>query len=280
MPTMRMRLLYNARIAMDRPGHGFEWSQAPWGPILICPALSPIAVHGWTTRALALERPDDQCSAQWAALAGHADLTAGALSRLTQVHGRDIVQIERPGTTAFRADGQSTAVPGVLLAIRVADCVPLLLGDLRTGAIAAVHAGWRGTAAGIARDAISHMKTNYGTRAADVVAAVGPSIGPCSYIVGEEVRDTFGESGWSDTQLASWFANVEHASTRDSQLATSNVTLDLWRANRDQLVAAGVPEQSVYVAELCTACNPNAFYSYRRDGKGTGRMVGFIARRA
>ena len=79
--------------------------------------------------------------------------------------------------------------------------------------------------------------------------------------------------------MGSWFANAENASTPNSQPPTSNLTLDLWRANRDQLIDAGVPEQSVYVAELCTACNPNAFYSYRRDGNGTGRMVGFIARK-
>ena len=264
---------------MERPARGFEWVQAPWGPVLTCPVLSPIAVHGWTTRALRLERPDEQCASEWMALAGHAELTLADLSRLTQVHGRDIVRIERPGTTALRADGQSTAVPGVLLAIRVADCVPLLVGDLRTGAVAAVHAGWRGTAAGIVRDAISHMQTHYGTDPADVVAAVGPSIGPCSYIVGEEVRQAFRQSGWSDTQVASWFANAAHVSTLNFQVPTSTLTLDLWRANRDQLVGAGVPEQSVYVSELCTACDADRFYSYRRDGKKTGRMVGFTARR-
>ena len=264
---------------MDRLARGFAWVQAPWGPVVTCLALSPIAVHGWTTRALALERPDDQCTAEWSALAGHAELTYADLSRLTQVHGRDIVQIQGPGTAGLRADGQSTALSGVLLAIRVADCVPLLVGDVRTGAIAAVHAGWRGTAAGIARDAIAHMQGHYGTRPADVIAAIGPSIGPCSYVVGEEVRDAFRQSGWTDRQIASWFAHVENGSTPTAQRAPSTITLDLWRANRDQLVEAGVPEQSVYVAELCTACNPDAFYSYRRDGKGTGRLVGFIARR-
>jgi polyphenol oxidase len=264
---MRMRLLYNALTAMDRPARGFEWVEASWGPVLTCPALSPVAIHGWTTRALKLELPDERCASQWTALAAYADLTITELSRLTQVHGRDIVAIDRPGGVVTRADGQSTARPDVLLAIRVADCVPLLVADRRTGAVAAVHAGWRGTAAGIAHAAVAHMSAQYGTTPGDVVAAVGPSIGPCSYIVGEEVRAAFRESGWGEAQVGAWF--VER----------SDLRLDLWRANRDQLVQAGVPATAVYVAELCTACNEDAFYSYRRDGKGTGRMVGFIARR-
>jgi polyphenol oxidase len=277
-PTMRMSLLYNALIAMDRLARGFKWVEAAWGPVLTCPALSPVAIHGWTTRALKLELSDEQCTTQWTTLAAHADLTIAGLSRLTQVHGRDIVAIDRPGGIVPRADGQSTARPDVLLAIRVADCVPLLIADRRTGAVAAVHAGWRGTAAGIAHAAIGHMHAHYGTNPGDVIAAVGPSIGPCSYIVGEDVRGAFRAAGWGEAPVGSWFANVENA-TPNSQPPTSNLTLDLWRANRDQLIDAGVPQQSVYVAELCTACNPNAFYSYRRDGKGTGRMVGFIARK-
>ena len=88
---------------MDRLARGFAWVQAPWGPVVTCLALSPIAVHGWTTRALALERPDDQCTAEWSALAGHAELTYADLSRLTQVHGHDIVQIQGPGTAGLRA---------------------------------------------------------------------------------------------------------------------------------------------------------------------------------
>jgi YfiH family protein len=239
-----------------------------------------MAVHGWSTRALTLELPDDQCAAQWTALTAHANLTLAGLSRLTQVHGRDIVSIDRPHTSAPEADGQSTARPGVLLAIRVADCVPLLLADVRTRAVAAIHAGWRGTAAGIAREAVAHMHAHYATRPSDVVAAIGPSIGPCSYIVGHEVRDAFEASGWTPTQVAAWFSDAVPRSTFESQLSTSKLSLDLWRANRDQLIEAGVPEESVYVSELCTACNADAFYSYRRDGKGTGRLVGFIARRA
>ncbi len=242
---MRMRLLYNALTAMDRPARGFEWVEASWGPVLTCPALSPVAIHGWTTRALKLELPDEQCASQWTALAAYADLTITELSRLTQVHGRDIVAIDRPGGVVTRADGQSTARPDVLLAIRVADCVPLLVADRRTGAVAAVHAGWRGTAAGIAHAAVAHMSAQYGTTPGDVVAAVGPSIGPCSYIVGEEVRAAFRESGWGEAQVG---VVVRRALPTSAQL-------DLWRANRDQLVQAGVPATAVYVAELCTACN-------------------------
>ena len=141
--------------------------------------------------------------------------------------------------------------------------MPLLIADRRLGAVAAVHAGWRGTAGGIAGAAVSHLKSVYGSRAGDLMAALGPSIGPCCYSVGEELVGAFERNGHG-ASVERWF------------LRGPGVRLDLWRANREQLEAGGIPATAVFVSGLCTACHPEWFYSYRREGRAAGRLVGFI----
>jgi YfiH family protein len=154
----------------------------------------------------------------------------------------------------------------VVLTIRVADCVPLLIADRQTGAVAAVHAGWRGTARGIVARAVARLQRTFGSNPENLVAGLGPSIGPCCYQVGSELEQAFSDAGWSDDARARCFVH-----DRDTRL-------DLWSANADQLREAGVPADSIHIAGLCTACHPDLFDSYRRDGAGTGRLVGFIGR--
>jgi YfiH family protein len=250
---------------LPAPRRGFEWRPQAWGASLECRPLAALACHGWTTRQLRIEGPDAVCGPQWTQVAGACGAALPALARLTQVHGADIHRMAGPDPTARpRADGVMTANADLVLAVRVADCVPLLLADARTGAVAAVHAGWRGTAAGIAARAVESMEEAFDTRPRDLVAAIGPSIGPCCYTVGAELLDTFRRSGWLPDDIDHWFLRGE------------TLRLDLWRATVDQLVGAGLPRSAVSVAELCTACHAAAFYSYRRDGAAAGRLVGFI----
>ena len=125
--------------------------------------------------------------------------------------------------------------------------------------MAAAHAGWRGTAAGVARKTVRAMGERFGTRAGDLVVAIGPSIGPCCYRVGEELLAAFGAEG------RRWFYRL-----------SQELMLNLWSANRDQLAEAGVNGEHIHVAELCTAMHPDLFPSFRRDGEGTGRIAAAI----
>ena len=152
-----------------------------------------------------------------------------------------------------------TDVPGLRLAVRTADCVPILLVDTRARAVAAVHAGWRGTARSICAKAVAAMRERFGSRPENVLAAVGPGIGPCCYEVGREVaiqfRDTFPER-----------YDLEE-----------KAHLDLPEANRRQLLGAGLLTNHVCLARLCTCCSPREFHSWRRDRERAGRMIALVS---
>jgi YfiH family protein len=145
--------------------------------------------------------------------------------------------------------------------------VPLLMADRATGAIAAAHAGWRGLAAGVPGAAVAALAHEFGSAPADLIAAVGPSISAERYEVGEEVRASFQSAGFSAAQLERWFRPAERA---------DHWLFDGWRSVQDQLESAGLPEAQVHTAALCTATYPDLFCSYRRDGKGAGRIAAAI----
>jgi len=157
------------------------------------------------------------------------------------------------------ADAAVTASPGLLLGIQTADCLPVLLVDPERRAVAAVHAGWRGTVQRVAREAV-HALEAQGSRASDLVAALGPGIGACCYEVGDDVRDAFGPAG------APFFRTTPKGTLH----------LDVRAANVRQLEEAGVRSESIYHVPECTYCLPGAYHSYRRDGKGAGRMISFV----
>jgi polyphenol oxidase len=156
-------------------------------------------------------------------------------------------------------DALVSNTPNILLAVKTADCVPILIGDPRTRAFAAVHAGWRGTSASIVLRAIEQLKQNYGAHAADLCAAIGPAANACCYEVGSEVIDIFKERFSEADKL--------FAPTRDG-----HARIDLQQANRDQLVSAGVSPDRIYVAPLCTMDRTDLFFSYRREKIVYGRV--------
>jgi len=186
-----------------------------------------------------------------------------AFARARQVHGDRVIVASEAHEPREDADAIATAIEGVAACVSVADCVPLLLADPRSGAVAAVHAGWRGSLAGIAARAVAVLCERFGSRPEDLLAAVGPSIGPCCYEVdpglASRFRSAFGEA----------VANAAPAQPR----------LDLWRANERSLRTAGLRPAHVEVVGRCTACEPERFFSHRRDRGQTGRQVGFIAPR-
>lgn len=255
----------SAAPSAPRPADGFEWVEAPWGLRLVAAALTDFR-HGWTTRQLQLRGTADVERAGWAKVAEAAGVQPGAVLRMHQVHGVAVHRASVPdvGTSPHEADIISTSDRAVALAVQVADCVPLLLGDSRTGRVAAAHAGWRGTAANAAGVAAAEFEQNRDA-SPTLVAALGPSIGPCCYRVGPELRLSFEALGWPSSLLDRWFS-----------ARAGGLYLDLWQANTDQLLTAGVAARDIHVSTLCTACHPDWFCSYRRDGPGTGRMVGFV----
>lgn len=147
----------------------------------------------------------------------------------------------------------------VLAGVKTADCVPLLLGDPRTRSYAAVHAGWRGTFAGIAFYAIERLMTEYGAKPEDLRVAIGPAAAVCCYEVGAEVIDGFRE------RFA--YADELFVATRDG-----HARIDLLKANQTQLAAAGVPVEQIHTAPLCTMNRTDLFFSYRREKQSQGKV--------
>lgn len=220
------------------------------------PSLSavPGLVHGFERRDGRASFAESRDETRRRVREGLAD--RGRLFLLKQVHGARLVRA--PWDGAPEADGALADGPGLLLGIETADCLPVLVVDPRRRALAAAHAGWRGAALGIAGRAVEALVAA-GSRAEDLVAALGPCIGPCCYEVGEDVRAAFGAS--ADGLFLSGPAGKPH--------------FDLRAASVRQLEAAGVPPGAIAHVDECTRCNPELYHSYRRDGKGAGRMISF-----
>jgi YfiH family protein len=247
------------------PSVGFRWVHGPAGPQLVAEQLGPFT-HGWTTRQLELRGTAEVERAGWDRVAEAAGVDPGAIARVRQVHGTSVYDASAPEVFAASKRDADIIVSGderIAVAVQVADCVPLLIADTETGRVVAAHAGWRGTAADAAGVAVAALAPNRSLTS--VIAALGPSIGPCCYRVGDELHTAFGNAGWSPPELDRWFVK-----------RNGDLYLDLWQANLDQLARAGVSDSNVTASRLCTSCHPNWFHSYRREGAGAGRLVGFI----
>src|SRR5512140_1951586 len=189
------------------PALAFAWIDAVCGRALCCLPLHEVAPHLFTTSDVVLRGPD--MAFGWERVAAAVDVAPSRLVRLKQVHGVEAIVIRAgDGITVGnedeglpRADAATTDDPSTAVAVQVADCVPLLFADRVGGAVAAVHAGWRGNADGIAGRVVRTMCAVFGTRPADLVVAVGPSIGSCCYQVGPDVLDVFRAAGASAARV-------------------------------------------------------------------------------
>ena len=270
---------------------GFYWRELDGVRALICAPLEKDGfVNGFSTRLGGVsEMPADALS-----LAGFNDDAAEnilenrrrflklfpgdwALAGCWQVHGAEIrvvhsaaeakpAENER-GDTIF-CDVIVSDAKGVLAGVKTADCVPILLGDPATGAFAAVHAGWRGTLATAVVAAVERLAKEYDVRPENLRAAIGASAGPCCYEVGSDVIDAF-TSKFPDGEKLFTATRPGHA------------TVDLLKANRDQLISAGVKPERIHTAPLCTMCRTDLFFSYRKEksvqGK-VGRLMAVVGR--
>lgn len=241
-------------------------------------------VHGLTGRVPGLGRADgnlgygaprDTADAwemrrRWSAAIG---VDPDRLASAGQVHGADAIRVgaadagqgARPGSGRVGlADALLTDEPGVALLSLHADCLPLLLIDPVRPAVAAVHAGWRGTVAGVAGAAVRAMTTHYGSRPADLFAFLGPAIGPCCYEVGLDVADA-------------WRAGPDHADAVALTPTGSRWTFDLQAANAHLLLRAGLAPEHLERSGVCTRCAGDAWFSHRGQGPTTGRFGAVVA---
>jgi YfiH family protein len=207
-------------------------------------------VHGF-----GLRYPGPRAAAREAAQAALGE--SGEVFFLRQVHGCAVVT--PPWTEPPDADASVTARPGTLLAIETADCLPVLIVDPIRRQVAAAHAGWRGTVARVTQGAVRAM-LDAGSNPADLLVALGPSIGPCCYEVGPEIETAFGPRG------APFF--VKGAAERKH--------LDVAAANRAQLAELGIASSRIDSISHCTKCREDLFFSYRRDGGQAGRMISVV----
>ena len=206
----------------------------------------------------------------WRRLESAAGLPARGWALLSQVHGARVERIAAGGPSCHHrrnhpeADAMATDRQGLVLGVLTADCLPVVLAVPGAGAIAIAHAGWRGTLEGVLPAAVRELCALAGAVPADVVAALGPAIGACCYRVGEEVHEAF-RGRWGA-------AHARGILARDS----GGWRLDLQAANRRQLREVGVPARAVTAVPLCTSCREDLFFSYRRDGRRSGRMLNFV----
>lgn len=201
-------------------------------------------------------------------LASAFDLPGDEIVTVTQVHGDRILVIaeslqDRRTSAPLEYDGIITGEPGIPVGIKTADCAPLLLADRRRRVVGAVHAGWKGTALGIAAKAARVFMETFSSAPGDIVAFIGPAIGPCCYEVDEAVFHRFEHTGEGPTLFT------------DGR-EEGKWMLDLSAANRFQLEGAGIPRENILSADICTSCRHDTFFSHRGEGGDTGRQLSFI----
>jgi hypothetical protein len=225
-------------------------------PSAILPTLAavPGLVHGFERKTGGGVRETRE---SWRRRTAAALSASGRQLFQRQVHGARVWTAPWEGTP--EGDGAIATAPRLLLAIETADCLPVLIVDPDGRRVGAAHAGWRGTAASVVR-ATATALIETGSDPARLLAALGPAIGACCYEVGEELRSAFGPSGDRFFRAG----------------PGGKLFLDLRAANRAQLLETGLSEPHILGIDECTACHPERYHSYRRDGGGAGRMISYI----
>jgi polyphenol oxidase len=264
---------------------GFRWRERDGLKLLVCDALEQAGFpNGFSTRLGGVSPfPENDLN-----LAGFDEDPAAnieenrrrflklfdgnyRLALVWQVHGDDVKVVANDGDiemTDEKHDAVMSDLPGVLAGVKTADCVPILVGDTGSGAFAAVHAGWRGSAKSIVAKVVAKLTEVYGTDPADVITAIGPAACGRNYEIGEDVMEAFR-------------TNFSTSGNYLKPTRPGHALIDLHLANRDQLIASGVRPEKIFTAPLCTMERTNLFFSYRvekkRYGKA-GRLLSVIGR--
>jgi len=238
-----------------------------------------LAFTDWDTREAVLK---NRKTFQSAIGADHLKLVP-----LKQFHSAIVHCFRAAPSQPCKGDASFTNTPGLLLGVQTADCVPILLVDPKHRAVAAIHAGWRGTLARIAEKTVGEMRQRFGSDPAALLAALGPAIGGCCYEVGTELVTKF-TSQFADAE--EWFDELRTGDEPNPlqwlnmmppghQPPPKNVRLDLRKANRAQLLAAGLVDKNIFVSDLCTACHTDLLFSYRKGAEHSGRLLSAIGLR-
>ena len=232
-------------------------------------AAIPGVVHGFSTRrgertdfSLGpFDSPNPMIQINRVRFLSAIDAVGWPLIKLRQVHSGIVVDVDdsSAASDAVQGDAAVTAMRGVALGVQTADCVPILIADSKGRAVAAVHAGWRGTAARIARSAVTRLIEKFQLDPESLRAVIGPHIGVCCYEVGEEVVHGIADDAAIERR-ADW----------------PKPHLNLASANRRQLLDAGIAAAHIETSSLCTKCREDLFHSYRRDGKRMGHLLAVI----
>lgn len=273
--------------------------------ILQVPALAkvPWLIHGFSTKPGGVSTQDGQKvlnlgftdwdtkenilenRRRFQSALGASDLK---LISLKQIHSDVVHLFDATPVEICQGDASLTNRPGLLLGVQTADCVPILLVDPKKRAIAAIHVGWRGTLARIVVKAIGQMQMHFKSKPADLLAAIGPSIGACCYEVGTEVATKFLSQF---AEAPDWFDEFRTGDEPNPvqwlnmmppghQPPPKNVLLDLRKANRAQLLGAGLRAPNIFLSDLCTACRRDLLFSYRKEGPQSGRLLSVIGIRS
>lgn len=265
---------------------GFHWRERDGVKVLVCEPLEHAGfANGFSTRSGGVsDFPENSLN-----LAGFNEDSAEniyenrrrflkafdgdfRLAMVWQVHGDEIKivnSLDDIGDSEEKADAIISNLPNVLAGAKTADCVPVLIGDPVTGSYAAVHAGWRGTVQSIVVKAVKKLTEVYQADPQNMLAAIGPAAGCTNYEIGTDVIEAFDN-------------NFPGSEKYFSATRQGHALVDLHRANRDQLLAAGLADDKIYTAPFCTMERPDLFFSYRLEkqmyGK-TGRLLSVIGRR-
>lgn len=244
---------------------------------LTIPAIEEMTgmIHGFTTRkrGLGARNNGTKQASDWNPVAEAFGIKPGRVITVNQVHGESIVRIDAQGLIdgkidprTVEADAMITDAPGIAVGVETADCVPILLFDPGTPAIAAVHAGWRSTVRKIVQKAVFRMHGEFGSDPAKMIAAIGPAIGPECYEVDDVVMGPV-------MQSFSFWKEVS------SPRGNGRWSLDLVKANRLELMQSGLAENNIHILGMCTSCRKDLFFSFRAEGR-TGRMLSVIMLKA